>query len=118
MASVPDTLLEPSGPGSGSRPIDVLKIDRSFVSHIADDHDASIIGDSIVRLGRALKLTVVADGIETEDQLRALQRMSCTQGQGYHFARPQNAAHTTELLTSCADGSLGTMRRASTASVV
>jgi diguanylate cyclase len=79
-------------------PIDILKIDRSFITHIQDDHESWIIGEALVRLGRALKLTVIAEGIETDGQHQALRQMACAQGQGFHFARPQDASRTAELL--------------------
>jgi diguanylate cyclase len=81
-------------------PIDILKIDRSFTKHIEDDHDAWVVCEALVRLGRALKLTVVAEGIESDTECRALRRMSCDFGQGFHFARPQDAVRTAAMLLS------------------
>ena len=79
-------------------PFDIIKIDRSFVDGISDDPDSRIIAEAIVRLGHALKLDVIAEGIETYGQQQALEQMSCRYGQGYHLARPQSATGTIELL--------------------
>ncbi|MEA2321500.1 MAG: hypothetical protein QOD81_1350 [Solirubrobacteraceae bacterium] len=70
-------------------PLDVLKIDRSFTAALGDDHQGASIAGAIVSLGHALGLVTVAEGIEDVAQQRALERMGCTFGQGYLFARPQ-----------------------------
>ncbi len=69
-------------------PLDVMKIDRSFTAALGEDHDGASIAAAIVSLGHALGLGVVAEGIQDEAQLRAIQRLGCSFGQGYHFARP------------------------------
>jgi EAL domain-containing protein (putative c-di-GMP-specific phosphodiesterase class I) len=69
-------------------PLTVMKIDRSFTAALGEDHDGASIAESIVSLGHALGLGVVAEGIEDEAQARAAQRLGCAFGQGYHFARP------------------------------
>lgn len=70
-------------------PVDILKIDRSFVSGGDAEHDD---GDQLVRtiveLGRAYQLEVVAEGIEDEGQRQRLVELGCSHGQGYHFGRP------------------------------
>ncbi len=69
-------------------PIDVLKIDRSFVAAIArDSNDAAIVA-SIISLAHNLKLLVIAEGVETADQLDYLRRHDCDQMQGYFFSKP------------------------------
>lgn len=68
-------------------PIDTLKIDRSFVTHL-DKHANRVIVRTIVNLAHSLGLSVVAEGIETEDQYLALREMGCEYAQGYHFSRP------------------------------
>ncbi len=69
-------------------PLTVMKIDRSFTAALGEDHHGASIAEAIVSLGHALGLGVVAEGIEDEVQLRAIQRLGCAYGQGYHFARP------------------------------
>lgn len=69
-------------------PILVLKIDRSFVRDILTDPEDMAIASAIVSLGRALGLTVVAEGVESEAQLQALLPLGCDEGQGYYFAKP------------------------------
>jgi diguanylate cyclase (GGDEF)-like protein/PAS domain S-box-containing protein len=69
-------------------PIDVLKIDRAFISGLgADDDDAAIVA-GILAMARGLRVDVVAEGVETPDQLRALRVLGCPFAQGFHFARP------------------------------
>ena len=69
-------------------PIDILKIDRSFVSTMIEEPaDAAIVAGS-VRLARALGLEVVAEGVETMDQVVQLRVLGCDKGQGYHWSRP------------------------------
>jgi diguanylate cyclase (GGDEF)-like protein/PAS domain S-box-containing protein len=71
-----------------SFPIDVLKIDRSFVNDIATDEDDEAIVVSIIALAHNLKLRVVAEGVESREQLEYLRRHDCDQIQGYYFSRP------------------------------
>ncbi|MDH5300337.1 MAG: EAL domain-containing protein [Gammaproteobacteria bacterium] len=66
-------------------PLDCLKLDRRFVSAITPGHDPSII-DAIISLGHRLNLKIVAEGIETDAQLRSLQQLGCDVGQGYLFS--------------------------------
>jgi diguanylate cyclase (GGDEF)-like protein len=79
-------------------PVNVLKMDRSFVTQLCENADGYAIGDAVVRLGQALHLDVVAEGIETSEQVSALRQMGCYQGQGYHFGRPADAAATEAVL--------------------
>lgn len=69
-------------------PIDVLKIDRSFVSSLSTGPEDAALAHAIVKLGMTLKLGVVAEGIETDDQLDQLRSFGCEYGQGYLLARP------------------------------
>jgi EAL domain-containing protein (putative c-di-GMP-specific phosphodiesterase class I) len=79
-------------------PIDVLKIDQSFVQQITADPDDSSIVSALISMARSLKHMVVAEGIETEEQRAYLQTQSCAQGQGYLFSRPLAAAQFAHLL--------------------
>ncbi len=69
-------------------PFDGLKIDRSFMTdlHAADDSKAII--QAIIGLGRALSLTVTAEGVETQEQLELLRQYGCDEAQGYLLNRP------------------------------
>jgi EAL domain-containing protein (putative c-di-GMP-specific phosphodiesterase class I) len=73
-------------------PVDVLKIDRSFVAGMLDNPDDAAIVASIIRLGRDVGLSLVAEGVETEAQRWHLVRLGCPQAQGYLFARPVPAS--------------------------
>jgi diguanylate cyclase (GGDEF)-like protein len=79
-------------------PVDVLKVDRSFVRRIGIDHRQTAIADSIIGLGQELEMTVVAEGIETADQLAQLIALGCGYGQGYYLARPAPAEEIGSLL--------------------
>lgn len=68
--------------------IDSLKIDRSFVEHLPSDPDDQAIVEAIVAPAHTLKLSVVAEGAETEEQLRLLQDLGCDEWQGYYCSRP------------------------------
>jgi diguanylate cyclase (GGDEF)-like protein len=69
-------------------PIDALKIDQSFVRQITTVPDEIIIVKAVIGLGRSLKLRVVAEGVETQEQLAFLQAHQCDEAQGYYFSRP------------------------------
>lgn len=72
-------------------PLDVLKIDRSFVSGLASDHAAATIVAAIIDLAHALGLIVIAEGVESEDQLAVLRELDCDQALGFLFSEPQEA---------------------------
>ena len=72
-------------------PVDVLKIDRSFVDGLGDDPEDTAIVTAIISLARALGLRVVAEGVETKRQLAELRRLGCDRAQGFMFARPRPA---------------------------
>jgi EAL domain-containing protein (putative c-di-GMP-specific phosphodiesterase class I) len=69
-------------------PIDVLKIDRSFVIQIQDLRSAAGVVHGIVALAHGLGMQVVAEGLETKEQVAFLQAVDCDLGQGYFFAKP------------------------------
>ena len=81
-------------------PIDVLKIDQSFVRDITLDAEDAAIAVAIISLAHSLKLQVIAEGVETEAQLTFLRRHHCDQMQGYHFSRPVPAPDFLHLLRS------------------
>ena len=80
--------------------VDTLKIDQSFVQDIQDDTGEAVLVSAIIAMGKSLKLRVVAEGIETPQQLAYLQAQSCAEGQGYYLSRPVEAAQFATLLAS------------------
>ena len=80
--------------------MDVLKIDRSFVSRIEESEKDKILVSTMVDLARALDLAVVAEGIETAGQRALLEELGCNLGQGFYFARPLDDRTASELLAA------------------
>jgi len=68
--------------------VDILKIDRSFVDGLGEDEQTGAIVTTVVALARALKMQVIAEGVETPLQAEELARAGCDAGQGWHFGRP------------------------------
>jgi diguanylate cyclase (GGDEF)-like protein len=81
-------------------PIDKLKIDRSFITDLTTRADDASIVQGIVSLAHSLRLKVVAEGVETIEQLKFLQSVGCDQYQGYHFSPPLPATEFAELVSS------------------
>jgi diguanylate cyclase (GGDEF)-like protein len=81
-------------------PVSVLKIDQAFVRGLGDDAADTAIVKSVIDLAHALGLVVVAEGVETADQVAHLRRLGCDLAQGYFFARPQPAADIERLLAN------------------
>src|SRR5450830_1886244 len=79
-------------------PIDIIKIDRSFIHEIPDNQDDMEITSAVIAMAHNLKLKVVAEGIETADQLAFLRRHRCDVGQGYLFDRPIPGSELLEKL--------------------
>jgi EAL domain-containing protein (putative c-di-GMP-specific phosphodiesterase class I) len=79
-------------------PIDTLKIDQSFVRDITTDPDNTAITMAIIAMAHSLKLKVIAEGVETEEQLAFLHSHQCDEIQGYLFSRPVPAEAFTQLL--------------------
>lgn len=74
-----------------SLPVSRLKIDQSFVRNLAHDEDDRTIAAAVISLGQKLNLKVIAEGVETEEQLAFLRDNQCDEIQGYHFSRPVNS---------------------------
>lgn len=79
-------------------PLNKLKIDQSFVRELPTDQDSGAIAMAIIAMGEALKLGVIAEGVENEAQAEFLLRLGCTEAQGYLFARPLLASELKQLL--------------------
>ena len=79
-------------------PIDALKIDQSFVNQIATTPDETTIVTAAISMGRSLKLRVVAEGVETREQLDFLQAQQCEEAQGYYFSPPVPPQQFAKLL--------------------
>ncbi|MGD0022508.1 MAG: PAS domain S-box protein [Smithellaceae bacterium] len=69
-------------------PIDTLKVDRSFIRNIPQDAEDKAITEAIIAMGKTLSLTVVAEGVETLEQMNFLKDHSCDEMQGYYFSKP------------------------------
>ena len=80
-------------------PFDGLKIDRSFLNRLDESEDDKAIIRAIVGLGRALSLTVTAEGIETAEHLDLLKAVACDEGQGYYLSRPLDADSFNDLVS-------------------
>jgi len=81
-------------------PIDALKIDQSFVRQISSTPDDTTIVTAVISMGRSLKLRVVAEGVETQEELAFLQARQCDEAQGYYFSRPVLPLQFARLLKS------------------
>ncbi|HKP80975.1 MAG TPA: diguanylate cyclase [Pyrinomonadaceae bacterium] len=82
-------------------PIDTLKIDRSFVTQMMENEENLAIVRTIVALAQNLGMDVVAEGVETEDQLRLLRKLECENGQGYLFSTPLGGQQLDQFIASC-----------------
>ena len=80
-------------------PVTSLKIDRSFIATMLSDANAMNLVSMMISLAHSLKLTVTAEGVETEDQAAALREFQCDEMQGYLFSKPRPAAELVALLT-------------------
>ncbi len=81
-----------------SFPVDVIKIDRSFVADLVSDPRSKVVVRAVLDIARQLGMRVVAEGIETAEQADLLLDLGCVLGQGYFFSRPVPPADITELL--------------------
>lgn len=81
-----------------SFPVDVIKIDRSFVEKLGSDQPSEVVVRAILDIARRLNMRVIAEGIETSQQVAVLRQFGCLLGQGYLFSRPVPAHDVTQLL--------------------
>lgn len=80
-------------------PLDVLKIDRYFVQGLGSEPDAAVIVSAIIDLAHALGLIVIAEGVESKDQLAVLEELGCDQALGFYFSEPREAAAFDQTLS-------------------
>jgi len=81
-----------------------LKIDKSFVRDVATNADDATIVGTIIHMGKSLKMDVVAEGVETQEQLNFLQQMDCNYVQGLLFGEPMSSEKYLQLLLSQEEG--------------
>ncbi|WP_392534041.1 putative bifunctional diguanylate cyclase/phosphodiesterase [Nostoc sp. C117] len=79
-------------------PVNMLKIDRSFVQDVTSNSDSAAVTDAIIALAKSLQLKITAEGVETEEQLEYLQKCGCQEGQGFYFGIPAPTDRITEIL--------------------
>lgn len=79
-------------------PFDKIKLDRSFVSDLATDHQAKAFIRAILALGKSLEVPVLAEGVETKEQMAVLTEEGCSEFQGYYFGRPTTLDQVTQAI--------------------
>jgi diguanylate cyclase (GGDEF)-like protein/PAS domain S-box-containing protein len=79
-------------------PVDTLKIDRSFVRDIVQNSEDKAITRAIISMGKTLSLTIIAEGVENQEQMNFLQEQSCDEVQGFHFSKPIEPEKFADLL--------------------
>ncbi|OWY63466.1 hypothetical protein B7486_52975, partial [cyanobacterium TDX16] len=87
-------------------PIDIIKIDRSFVDGLGQNGNEPGVVRAIIDVARRIGARTVAEGIEGAEQLKALKKLRCDSGQGFYFARPMPASDFTERLADSAEGDM------------
>lgn len=92
-------------------PTDTLKIDQSFVQQITTDASGAAIVNTVISMGQSLEQRVVAEGVETPEQLAFLQSRNCEEGQGYHFSKPLCAKEFATVLRTGLPGNAVAPRR-------
>ena len=96
-------------------PIDTLKIDRAFTQDMITSPDAEAITAAIIAMAAALKLEVIAEGVETDAQVALLQKQGCYRGQGFVFSKPVAAEEMTKLLSTWPNVSVSSPTQSNTA---
>jgi diguanylate cyclase (GGDEF)-like protein len=94
-------------------PVDELKIDRSFIARLTQSAEGETLVHTLVQLGKALSIETLAEGIEQEGELTALQHERCDSGQGFLYARPLDAAAAETFLRTWLDGGAPALAHAS-----
>ncbi|WP_244507897.1 EAL domain-containing protein [Mesorhizobium sp. ORS 3428] len=75
-----------------------MKIDKSFIDDLVTDKNDQAVASAMISLGQKLNLTVIAEGVETDDQVAFLRKNNCDELQGYHFSKPVSAQSIAELV--------------------
>ncbi len=81
-------------------PVARLKIDKSFINDVAEDENDQAVASAVISLGQKLKMRVIAEGVETDDQIAFLLKNNCDEMQGYHFSKPVSARDIEKLLNA------------------
>ncbi len=81
-----------------SFPFDKIKIDQAFIANVTDNQQSATIVRAVIALGRGLALPVMAEGVETEEQLKFLAEENCDEVQGYYIGRPHPIADYAEMV--------------------
>ncbi|MEK6256013.1 MAG: GGDEF domain-containing phosphodiesterase, partial [Chloroflexota bacterium] len=81
-------------------PIDIIRIDRTLISEVGNDHTSAAIVAAIISLAKSIDLKVVAEGVETEEQFEFLRDLNCDEGQGYLFGHPVPADEIASILVN------------------
>ena len=79
-------------------PLDAIKVDRSFIKDLMAHREDAAITEAIIAMGKSLKLKVVAEGVETKDQLSFLRKHDCDEMQGYYFSKPVTQNEFAQIL--------------------
>jgi diguanylate cyclase (GGDEF)-like protein/PAS domain S-box-containing protein len=87
-------------------PVDIVKLDRAFVAGLGTDTAADAITAAVINLGHALDLSVIAEGVETEEQLTVLRALRCDRAQGYLWSAPQSPEALAEWMAAKPSGRL------------
>jgi EAL domain-containing protein (putative c-di-GMP-specific phosphodiesterase class I) len=93
-------------------PVQTIKIDRSFIEEVAYNETAATLAETMITMAHALGKQVVAEGVETMEQLVFLRERRCDQAQGFYFSRPVSASDVAELLRARLVGEPGEDRAA------
>ena len=79
-------------------PVDTIKIDKSFVSGIDKEKEKYKIANTIIGMGKDLNISVIAEGVETKDEYKALESANCNKYQGYYFSKPLTSSQFKNIL--------------------
>ena len=89
-------------------PINTLKIDKSFISDVVTNQNSALISRSIIALAHAMQYRVIAEGVETAEQLLFLKENGCDEVQGYYLSKPVSIEEIRRMLSTTHFGDLNT----------